>query len=178
MVYLTYQWRSSSTRPNRRTTAPNTGLISSRRKPYGATRTGSNLPRAPIPSRGPSSSDALTERYGPALSRNARQKRSGSSRVAARATRKSGATISSEELDRKFDAGEDITQYLDLANATRPGRNTFKVNVDFPVDLLRKIDAEAARIGIARQAWIKLRLADVLDGVGNGAGAGAEGGRS
>lgn len=42
-------------------------------------------------------------------------------------------------------------------------RDTFKVNVDFPMDLLRRIDAEADRIGIARQAWIKLRLTDLLD---------------
>jgi hypothetical protein len=73
-------------------------------------------------------------------------------------------SISTEEFDRKFDEGkEDMTPYLDLANATRPGRATFKVNVDFPPDLLRRIDAEAARIGVARQAWIKLRLTDLLD---------------
>lgn len=36
------------------------------------------------------------------------------------------------------------------------------VNVNFPLDLLARIDREAARIGIARQAWIKLRLADIL----------------
>jgi len=60
-----------------------------------------------------------------------------------------------------------MTPYLDLASATRPGRATFKVNVDLPLDLLRRIDAEAARIGIARQAWIKLRLTDVLDGAEN-----------
>jgi hypothetical protein len=36
------------------------------------------------------------------------------------------------------------------------------VNVDFPRDMLKQIDAEAARIGIARQSWIKLRIADVL----------------
>jgi hypothetical protein len=46
---------------------------------------------------------------------------------------------------------------------TRPGRDVFKVNVDFPRDMLRRIDAEALRIGIARQAWIKLRLTDLLD---------------
>jgi hypothetical protein len=36
------------------------------------------------------------------------------------------------------------------------------VNVDFPRDLLRRIDEEAARLGVARQAWIKMRLADLL----------------
>jgi len=36
------------------------------------------------------------------------------------------------------------------------------VNVDFPVDLLRAIDREARRIGVTRQAFIKLRLSDTL----------------
>jgi hypothetical protein len=37
-----------------------------------------------------------------------------------------------------------------------------RVNVDFPVDLLRAIDREARRIGVTRQAFIKLRMADTL----------------
>jgi predicted DNA binding CopG/RHH family protein len=37
-----------------------------------------------------------------------------------------------------------------------------RVNVDFPRALLEAIDAEAARLGIARQAYIKLRVADSL----------------
>jgi hypothetical protein len=59
-------------------------------------------------------------------------------------------------------AGEDISAHLDLAKATRPGREIQRVNVDFPVDLLRAIDREARRIGVSRQAFIKLRLADTL----------------
>ncbi|MES1254054.1 MAG: hypothetical protein ABUS56_00485 [Acidobacteriota bacterium] len=38
------------------------------------------------------------------------------------------------------------------------------VNVDFPVDLLRSIDREARRIGVMRQAFIKLRMSDALVG--------------
>jgi hypothetical protein len=34
--------------------------------------------------------------------------------------------------------------------------------VDFPVELLRAIDREAKRVGVSRQAFIKLRLADAL----------------
>jgi hypothetical protein len=37
-----------------------------------------------------------------------------------------------------------------------------RVNVDFPVDLLRAIDREARRIGVTRQAFIKLRMSDTL----------------
>ena len=62
------------------------------------------------------------------------------------------------------DSGEDLSAHLDLAAATRPGREVQRVNVDFPVDLLRAIDREAKRIGVTRQAFIKLRIADTLIG--------------
>lgn len=99
------------------------------------------------------------------MSTRTAKQRSASSRAAARGAKKSATIpITAEEFDRKFDNGEDITAHIDWSTARRPGRETFKVNVDFPLDLLARIDAEAARIGIARQAWIKLRLTDLLDG--------------
>lgn len=66
------------------------------------------------------------------------------------------------QLDKLHDSGKDMTPCLDLKKATRPGRNVQRVNVDFPVDLLRAIDLEAQRIGVTRQAFIKLRLSDTL----------------
>ena len=60
------------------------------------------------------------------------------------------------------DAGEDLTAHLDFSKATRPGRAVQRVNVDFPVDLLDAIDREARRIGVSRQSFIKLRLADTI----------------
>jgi hypothetical protein len=51
---------------------------------------------------------------------------------------------------------------MDFAKARRPGRAVQRVNVDFPVDLLNAIDREARRVGVTRQAFIKLRLADTL----------------
>src|ERR1700694_5909192 len=105
--------------------------------------------------------------------------RSASARSAARATkskrststRRSGgvkpAMITAEEFDRRADrpvddpAG-DPTPYLDLSKARRPGREVQRVNVDFPLDLLHAIDREAQRIGVTRQAFIKLRLSDTL----------------
>jgi hypothetical protein len=52
---------------------------------------------------------------------------------------------------------------VDWDKARRPGREVQRVNVDFPMDLLRAIDREARRIGVTRQAFIKLRLADTLE---------------
>ena len=36
------------------------------------------------------------------------------------------------------------------------------MNVDFPIGILEAIDREAERLGVTRQAWIKLRCADAL----------------
>jgi hypothetical protein len=71
--------------------------------------------------------------------------------------------VTAETFDAKFEAGEDMTPHLDLESTRRPGRNVQRVNVDFPVDLLRAIDRAADRIGVTRQAFIKMRLADSLD---------------
>ena len=66
------------------------------------------------------------------------------------------------ELDAMHDTGVDLSAHLDLGKAVRPGPGGSKVNVDFPVDLLREIDQEARRLGVTRQAFIKVRLADSL----------------
>jgi hypothetical protein len=69
---------------------------------------------------------------------------------------------SAAELDAKHDAGVDLSAHMDLGKAARPGRAVQRVNVDFPVDLLREIDQEARRLGVTRQAFIKVRIADSL----------------
>jgi hypothetical protein len=70
--------------------------------------------------------------------------------------------LSAGELDAMHDAGVDLSAHIDLTQAVRPGRAVQRVNVDFPVDLLREIDEEARRLGVTRQAFIKVRLADSL----------------
>jgi len=73
-------------------------------------------------------------------------------------------TISAEEFDRLFDDGSDeIDQYLDWSKATRPGLEIKRVNVDFPQWMIARLDAEAKRRGVTRQALIKMWLADRLD---------------
>lgn len=93
--------------------------------------------------------------------------RSESSRSGGRARRRkraiSGADVAtSAQLDAWHDAGTRLTGHLDLGRARRPGRETQRVNVDFPLELLKAIDQEARRVGVTRQAFIKLRLADSL----------------
>jgi hypothetical protein len=65
--------------------------------------------------------------------------------------------IKSEELDEKFDSGESILEYaaLDLG--------VFRVNVDFPAWTVAGLDKEATRLGISRQALIKVWITERLD---------------
>jgi len=70
--------------------------------------------------------------------------------------------ISDEEFERRFDAGEDISEFVDWENAKRPGREIRRVNVDFPAWMLQSLDRSAARLGVPRQAIIKMWLADRL----------------
>jgi len=70
--------------------------------------------------------------------------------------------LSAGRLDAMHDAGVDLSAHMDVGKAVRPGRAVQRVNVDFPVDLLREIDQEARRLGVTRQALIKVRMADAL----------------
>ncbi len=96
-------------------------------------------------------------------------KRFASSRSAERVRKKKRSTslakpLPAAQLDALHDAGKDLSLHLDWSRARRPGREVQRVNVDFPLDLLKAIDQEAKRIGVTRQAFIKLRLADTLEG--------------
>jgi hypothetical protein len=52
-----------------------------------------------------------------------------------------------------------------VPGAYRPRREVQRVNVDFTLDLLHTIDRAANRIGVTRQAFIKMRLADSFHGL-------------
>lgn len=71
--------------------------------------------------------------------------------------------MKAKELDRRFDAGEDITKYLDLTRARRPGQEQKRVNVDFPLWMIRSLDREARRLGVPRQSLIKVLIAQHLE---------------
>lgn len=74
--------------------------------------------------------------------------------------------ISAEELDRRFDNGEDVSAYFDWSRATRPGLKPRRVNVDFPDWMVRRLDAQAQKRGVTRQALIKMWVADRLETAG------------
>jgi len=67
------------------------------------------------------------------------------------------------EFDQAFEENKDITDLLDLEKARRPYYATRRVNVDFPDWMIRALDRESRRLGITRQALIKLWIANQLD---------------
>ena len=72
--------------------------------------------------------------------------------------------MKASEFDKKFDDGqEDITQYLDLSTIRRPNREVQRVNVDFPLWMVASLDREAKRLGVTRQAIIKVWIAERLE---------------
>ena len=77
--------------------------------------------------------------------------------------------IKASKFDRDFDAGKDVTRYLDLSKARRPGLDQRRVNVDFPVWMIESLDREAARLGVPRQSLVKVWIAERLEQLGRGA---------
>ncbi|HEX6197580.1 MAG TPA: hypothetical protein VFZ37_16810 [Jiangellaceae bacterium] len=73
--------------------------------------------------------------------------------------------MKAEEFDDRFDRGEDVSAQLDLAKARRPGTEARRVNVDFPTWMVESLDREAKRLGVTRQAVIKVWIAERMEGL-------------
>ena len=73
-------------------------------------------------------------------------------------TKKAFAKTSSE-LDRRFDAGEDIHDLVDMSQAiiTRPGRKV-RLTLDVSEALVKDLDNIRNKIGVDRSAMIKIWL--------------------
>ena len=70
--------------------------------------------------------------------------------------KKAKKKITAAEFDAKFDRGEDITPYMDFDKMVVVRR----VNVDFPDWMIKRLDHEAVKLNVSRQAVIKMWLAD------------------
>jgi hypothetical protein len=77
--------------------------------------------------------------------------------------------LTSAELEKRFDAGEDISAHLDLSTVRvfAPGEERLnleirKVNIDIPQWMIDGLDRAAERIGVTRQSIIKVWLAERL----------------
>ena len=67
------------------------------------------------------------------------------------------------KTDVKFEYGEDITQFLDLSQARRPGYEQKRINIDLPIWMIAALEYEAKRLGVTSDSIIKLWLAERLD---------------
>lgn len=66
-------------------------------------------------------------------------------------------TISNKKFDKLFDEGkEDILQYCDLDSSLK------RINVDFPIWMVKELDDEAEKLGINRQAVIKTWISSMI----------------
>ena len=64
--------------------------------------------------------------------------------------------MTAEEFERRFDEGEDVTPFIDMASIRRPGVEPRRVNVDFPEWMVAELDWQSRLIGVSRQALVKL----------------------
>jgi hypothetical protein len=71
--------------------------------------------------------------------------------------------MKAREFDERFDKGEEITKYLDVSRARRPGQEQKRVNVDFPIWMIQLLDKESRRLGVPRQSIIKIWVAERLE---------------
>ena len=65
--------------------------------------------------------------------------------------------LTADELEEHFDAGGDITDHVDSSRAI------WRINLDLPLPMKTAIDAEADRLGVNRQALIKILIDDALE---------------
>lgn len=70
------------------------------------------------------------------------------------------------ELDKKFDDNEeDVLEHFDLSSMRKINQEPKRVNIDFPLWMVKSLDKEAKHVGVSRQAVIKMWLAERLEGM-------------
>ena len=76
--------------------------------------------------------------------------------------RSPGKRLDIEEIAEQAEGGNDVSSYF-----TGRHRAKQRVNVDFPLNLLRQIDSECQRLGVTRQAWIKMACDERIRQIGS-----------
>jgi hypothetical protein len=71
--------------------------------------------------------------------------------------------MKAKQFDKLFDDGGDVSKYLDMSKAKRPGQGHKRVNVDFPQWMIQLLDKEAKRLGVPRQSVIKVWVAQHIE---------------
>ena len=71
--------------------------------------------------------------------------------------------VTAKQFDAAFDKGEDAADFLDMSTIRRPKQQLKRVNVDFPVWTIERLDREVKHLGVTRQLIIKVWLAERLE---------------
>lgn len=74
--------------------------------------------------------------------------------------------IIAQNLEARFDAGENILDYFDETTSLRRNLKPRNVNVDFPAWVVEDLDKEADRLGVERQSLIKVWIVERLEQAG------------
>ena len=70
--------------------------------------------------------------------------------------------MKAKDFDKKFEFGQDLTDNLDLSGSRRVNQEPKRVNIDFPVWVVEQLDKQSKRLGISRQALVKVWVAEKL----------------
>lgn len=70
--------------------------------------------------------------------------------------------MKAKEFDEKFESGEDLSDFLELSKARRVNQEPKRVNIDFPTWVVEQLDRQSKRLGISRQALVKVWIAEKL----------------
>jgi len=78
--------------------------------------------------------------------------------------------ISAKELEEKFDNNEDLSEYMDFSKASNLGsflknksNNSEIINIEFPKNVINLIDKKVNEIGVNRESFIKMIVAERLN---------------
>ncbi|MBA4797242.1 MAG: CopG family transcriptional regulator [Rhizobiales bacterium] len=72
-------------------------------------------------------------------------------------------TISAEEFDRKFDDGEDISEYVDWSTATRPNLEPVELTVTIMRGTKLRLERQAKGLGVSVDSLLEEWLREKLD---------------
>ncbi|MGI9487327.1 MAG: type II toxin-antitoxin system BrnA family antitoxin [Geminicoccaceae bacterium] len=67
------------------------------------------------------------------------------------------------EFDKKFDAGDNVSDAVDWSQASRRNDQVRRVNVDFPAWVVEGLDKQARHLRVTRQSLIKIWIAERLE---------------
>ncbi len=71
--------------------------------------------------------------------------------------------ITAEEFDAKFDAGEDIDDYVDWSTAQPLNPQTKRVYLKLPLRVVNSLDKQAKRQGLPRSSLIEKMISEKLE---------------